>query len=218
MSEQIIGLVSGKLTVVSHVERSLYLCRCECGGEKVVARYDLNSGEVKTCGCSNKGRTKHGLKNTPEYSIWRGIKTRCYNPNDKKYHRYGGRGIVMCDAWLDPVVFCQFVRENRKSPDLQIDRIDNDKGYSPENCRFVTNYENNAIGRRGISNRNTTGYVGVSFDSRRKDYASEVIHKGQRYRAYRFKTALAAHEWREAKLIELGIPQMNRLNRILSLV
>jgi len=86
---------------------------------------------------------KHGFRYHPLYGRWCDIKKRCYNQNCKAYKNYGGRGITMCDAWLnDAGAFIRWCELNGFKDGLTIDRIDNDKGYSPENCRFVTFSEN----------------------------------------------------------------------------
>jgi hypothetical protein len=86
-------------------------------------------------------RTTHGLSKTRLYKIYTSMKTRCYNPADSHYHSYGGRGITICDEWLnDFSAFYNWAIENGYEPDGEhtIDRIDVDKGYSPANCRFIT--------------------------------------------------------------------------------
>lgn len=106
-------------------------------------------------------KIKHGLRYTPEYSLWLNMKSRCYNPKNNAYKYYGGRGITICDEWRDD--FKQFYDDMcpRPSDSHQIDRIDNDKGYSPENCRWVERIDN-------VRNRKDSKwwYVhGVRYDS-----------------------------------------------------
>lgn len=86
---------------------------------------------------------KHGLSGTRLYRIWCGMRQRCYDQNSPNYKNYGGRGITVCDEWQEFEPFAAWALMHGYSIDLQIDRIDNDKGYSPENCRFVTPLENN---------------------------------------------------------------------------
>lgn len=141
----LIGKRFGRLTVL-HVyhekdgrnSRLVLVCRCDCGKE-VCRRYDsTKSFKSSSCGCAN-----HKLSRTKLYFVWKDIKNRCYSKNVDTYKWYGARGIGMCDEWRnDPVAFIEWCKSNGYKPGLQIDRRDNNKGYSPENCRFVTRTEN----------------------------------------------------------------------------
>ena len=125
-----------------------WLCRCDCGNETVVRGVHLIRHAVKSCGCLRKengrGRsTKIFRSDHPLYKKWIGMKTRCYNPRATSYEDYGGRGIKVCDEWLrSSDDFILWGLRNGWKEGLQIDRIDNDKNYSPDNCRFVTLQEN----------------------------------------------------------------------------
>jgi hypothetical protein len=86
----------------------------------------------------NKNNWKHGISQTAEYGIWKGMVFRCHNPSYPDYHLYGGRGIVVCDEWRDnPVLFVEHVG-SRPGPEYTIDRIDNSRGYEPGNVRWAT--------------------------------------------------------------------------------
>ncbi|MDL2315621.1 hypothetical protein LJC59_00865 [Desulfovibrio sp. OttesenSCG-928-A18] len=147
-------------------KRARVKCRClykGCGKEKEYNVCDIKSGRTKTCGCSvierlrenhpTRGKLKKN-RNTPErrlHSVWHFIKRRCYNTKERFYKDYGGRGITLCDEWLnDFQAFYDYCMACGWQPGLQIDRINNDGNYEPGNIRFVTNKENNRNRRDNI--------------------------------------------------------------------
>lgn len=151
-----------------------WLCRCDCGKERRVSAWSLTSGESISCGCYNLELiTTHGMTNTPEFRAWNSMKQRCNNPNDKNYHNYGGRGISICDSWLDS--FENFYSDMGKRPDNHsIDRLDNDGNYCPENCKWVTMFEQNC------NKRNNSEILGVSKRGE-KQWKWEMSANGQRF-------------------------------------
>jgi hypothetical protein len=144
----LVGQSFGRLKVVEagapDGRRTRWRCTCECGNEALIRTEKLRSGATKSCGCLKLSQTpnrKHGFCDSgviaKEYWSWHNAKRRCHDPKNEKYHRYGGRGILMCDEWRDN--FAAFIAHmGRCPPGHTLDRIENDKGYEPGNCRWAT--------------------------------------------------------------------------------
>lgn len=155
MRLDLIGKVFGQWTVLFESKRSkdkktMWQCLCSCGTEKPVKAYTLLKGTSVSCGCTS--RTIHGLsQNCSTYTSWAAMKKRCLNPKTAFWDDYGGRGIIVCDRWMN---FKNFYEDMGLKPEgLSLDRIDNDKGYYPGNCKWSTSIEQRANQReskRGV--------------------------------------------------------------------
>ena len=140
------GARFGRWTVVKEEGRKhgqiCWLCKCDCGNEKSIASAVLRKGKSKSCGCYREQvKTTHGMYQTPIHRVWSNMIQRCTNPKNKAYHNYGGRGIKVSDRWRS---FEAFYQDMGDVPfeGAQIDRQNNDLGYSKDNCRWVTRSEN----------------------------------------------------------------------------
>lgn len=187
-----IGKKYGRLTIVDFINPEEHSsselkarCLCECGKESIVRLSNLRCGAVRSCGCMlGDNNRKHDL--TREHSklvyVWEQIIRRCTNPNFSRYNDYGGRGITVCEEWFDIKNFAEwaFSQGYREGVDT-IDRIDNDKGYSPDNCRIADYFTQAANKRKQKSN--TSGYVGVKFskNNKKKPWVSNINVKHKRY-------------------------------------
>ena len=124
------------------VTYGLFECQY-CGKEWECPVSNVKRGNTKSCGCLVGKNTTHGLKSNRFYQTWYGMLQRCTNLKSKDYKDYGARGITVCEEWQDVRNFVDWAEKTY--PNIEgytLDRIDNDKGYSPENCRFVTHIEN----------------------------------------------------------------------------
>ncbi len=161
----------GMLRIIKEVEPGIkpsgqrysrVLCECECGNRKIIRKFSVTSGRTKSCGCLQKKKTSeifttHGMSGKRLNSIYRGMKSRCYNKHSPDYENYGERGITICEEWLKtPCSFYDWAKDKYKDG-FSIERIDVNKGYCPDNCRFISLVEQ-------ARNKTNTFWVGFKGD------------------------------------------------------
>lgn len=133
----------GKLIVIGKMprhrtnEEAVWLCRCDCGKQTSVRGTRLRSGNTVSCGCRKVKHNESHNHRTRLYSIWKGMRQRCSNPNNTHYKYYGGRGISVCSAWSEFPPFRDWALANGYEESLTIDRINVNDDYCPSNCRWV---------------------------------------------------------------------------------
>lgn len=152
-AKNLVGQDFGRLTVTeragSRSGRVVWKCRCACGKAVEVVSHALTSGHTTSCGCWRNernsstqvihGHARRGAKLTPTYKTWQAMMTRCYNPNVESYKDYGGRGVQVCEQWHS---FDNFLTDmGERPPGTTLDRKDNDRWYTPSNCRWATKAE-----------------------------------------------------------------------------
>jgi hypothetical protein len=151
-------LVAVRRAGTDHLKKPLWQCICDCGNTTLVNSSSLSSGNTTSCGCYLKEKiTKHGGAGKASYNTWRAMMRRCYNPKDKDFYKYGGKGIYVHAPWHDYVTFAKDVGE--PVGDQTLDRIDPDGSYTPNNCRWASLTTQNRNIR--MSKRNKSGIRGV---------------------------------------------------------
>lgn len=167
----------GRLTVIREDEKRgqyrYFLCRCDCGKVTSVRLSSLRNATIVSCGCYGvealrRANTKHGMSNSLIYRVHHSMKNRCLNKNDRNYKNYGGRGIKICDEWLNFESFYEWSQKSGYKKGLTIERINVNQDYCPENCEWIP---------LSKQNRNTRSNIRVNFDGKIQilsDWAKET--------------------------------------------
>lgn len=184
------GKKFGRLTAISTVGKNkhneiLWKCKCDCGNEKIVSYNVLVNGKSKSCGClAIENNYKHGLYGTRIRGIYYKMLNRCNHKESVSYLQYGGRGITVCEEWSGEnglINFYNWSMKNGYSDELSIDRIDNDKGYSPGNCRWTTNY----VQQNNKRNNIVLEYCGKSLTLKQWSRETGISYKKLLYRYHK---------------------------------
>lgn len=196
----------GKLTVLKEVDEFIqpsgqsqrgFLCRCDCGNEKRVRLSHLNHGRVISCGCLIG--EFHNESDTRLYNIWRGMKNRVMKYHSES-HLYYDRGIKLYPVWRNSfIAFKSWALKNGYKEDLTIDRIDNDEGYYPDNCRFVPQYVNNA-------NRRNTFFI--QYNNQERPFTLVIREKGLKDHENTIRSRIS-RGWCHQKAIDTPIRKGN---------
>ena len=218
--KDVIGSVYGRLTITGEAPRTTHnrkvTVMCECGVCKDVALCDLRTGRTTSCGCLRIERTTtHGLsrKKGSLYRVWASMKSRCLNVGTPGYLKYGGRGITVCVEWADSFeAFNDWAQANGYAASLTLDREDNNKGYSSENCRWVdkTTQSRNRRSAQGSSSQ----FIGVYRCTTRQMWVAQITVDKKKKTLGLFQTELEAAQAREQFIKENSLTDFT-LNNVL---
>ena len=221
------GRVIGRLVVICEAGRDahgkdLWLCRCECGNEVIVRGDSLRNERTTSCGCYNRERvaeahTTHGMCKTRIYSVWKTMLKRAgatKGASEEVKHNYQDRGITVCDEWLVFENFRDWALSHGYSDDLEIDRIDNDKGYCSENCRWVTPKENMNNRRNTIRLEDGTPLATFCFK-----VGIQTFENGKKTKQYdRILWAYRKHHKAHPELVEAANKTILEMRQCLELI
>ena len=189
----------------------LYECQ-HCNKEFESITQNVKRGFTKGCGCLIGKNITHGFSYHNFYTTWSSMLSRCNNPKSSGYYKYGARGITICEEWLDPKIFldwCDLTHPNMEG--YTLDRIDNDKGYSPDNCRWADASTQN-INKR-LSKRNKSGYVGVSWNKVRGMWTIRIKVNTKYVWLGDFEDLMEAVILRDNYIIENNLPHKLNLKQ-----
>lgn len=161
-------LVALEYSYTDSGKKAVWQCRCDCGKICYARAKDMRSGNTRSCGCyavevAKKSNTKHGASKTRLYRIHSMMKNRCFNQRDRHWKWYGAKGITVCDDWQHFEPFRDWALANGYAENRVIDRKDSTKGYSPDNCQWITQSENATKANNLRWHGNDEDYIGVEI-------------------------------------------------------
>ena len=198
-----LGLKYPKIDSIRKARYGLFICGW-CGTE-----FEAQIGNVRhqphtSCGC-RAGNPTHGLTKNKHFGAWRGMMARCYKPNSKAYKNYGGRGITVCDEWLDVKNFIIWAESTHPNIEgYSLDRINGNGNYEPDNCRWADRVTQNTNQRKRSTN--TSGYVGVCWHKRRSKWFAQISVNCKHIGIGTFLTLEEAVQARDNYIIENKLP------------
>ena len=190
---------------------SMGVYKCFCGNEFKAIKTRVNHCLVKSCGCYTvKRSTSHGCRKHRLYGTYKQMISRCYDVNNMNYILYGGRGIDVCNEWQD---IKNFINDMYPSfvEGLTLDRIDNNKGYSKDNCRWATQTTQCRNTRR-LTNLNTSGYRGVSWDKKRNKWYATITLENKTKNLGRYDDIIEAAKARDKYIIDNNLEHTKNFN------
>lgn len=209
-----LGRKFGKLTIMEVFSTdgtyvgTRFLCKCDCGNTKIKDLHSLKrKGKLlKSCGCLYLTQNCLTKRYERLYTTFNHIKDRCYNPKNVKYKHYGFRGITVCDEWRCSFEnFVNWSLANGYNDDLTLDRIDTNKGYSPDNCRWVDMHIQ--VTNRNMNKKNTSGYVGISWSKDRNKWQASIVYNYKTIHIGRYLTKKEALDARNRFIIENNLTE-----------
>lgn len=196
-ARDITGQIFGRWTALSKVVGTgRWLCVCTCGVQKEVLQSNLTTGKTTSCGCLKKElQTKHGDAGTPLYQAWADIKQRCTNPKSTNYKHYGARGITYSSEWETYLPFKEWAESEGYQEGLEIDRINNEGDYVPNNCRWTTRNLNLRNKRKDLNT--SSKYRGVYWSNHANKWIAQLARHRSTKRIGSFNDEIEAAKARD---------------------